>query len=157
MTVWASTLADASAALVAMCQGIPLDGEVRDGPQVGDAAAKEVIIIGHVTPEDDAAAEGDFAPGDQGGSSQEETYAIHNALAVLLGNKADAETVAAGRARVVALHAAVGAVVAADRKLQGTVMHAGMGAWTLREDNSTGGYRAELRFAVNVRAFTKRV
>jgi len=153
---WASTYPAAQAALLALCQaGIDLDGEVRDGPQVTNSAALEVIVIGYVTTADDTAADGSFGTGDMGQASVEETFTIHNALGVLSGS-ADPEAIAAGRARVFELHADVGALLAANRGLGGVVMQAEMGPWTLREDTESGGYRAELRFSVDCRAFTQR-
>jgi hypothetical protein len=149
---WASTLAPAMAALSVMCRTIELDGEVRDGPAVGDEAAREVITIGYIGPDDDNSAEATFGAEDLGSAVAQENYDIHCAAAVLNGD----EDVPAVRARVAALMNAVGDLLAQDIKLRGTVAKAEISSWSLREDMTTGGAYARIRFDVSVTAFTQR-
>jgi hypothetical protein len=144
----------AIAALVANFQVIDLDGEVRDGPQVGDAEAREVISVGYIGPDDDASAEATLASGGLGGpmAGLMENYQLHCAVAVSSGN----EDVPAARVRAFAIFAECGERLAADGDLHKTVMNTGLSNWQLREDMTTGGVVVRIRFDVSVQAWAGR-
>lgn len=147
---WGSSGPAVLAALVASFNTIVLDGEVRDGPAVADEAAREVLTVGYVGPDDDASAESSNVPGGLGGQRDEEEYDIHCAVALLSGD----EDVPGTRARVFELLAECGRRLASDPRLGGTCMRARISAWSLREDMTDGGAWARIRFDVRVRAFT---
>ena len=149
-----STLPAAVAVLVADFSVIALDGEVRDGPQVGDTEAREVISVGYIGPDDDASAEATLASGGLGGppAGLAETYQVHCAVAVSAGN----EDVRATRERAFAIFAECAQRLAADGTLHNTVADASLSTWQLREDMTTGGMVARIRFDVSVQAWAGR-
>lgn len=126
--------------------------DIRNGTTLNNGSALRVISIGYMGPDDDAVTEGTMASGDVGGSSDEETYQIHCTAAGLVGTSDPV----ADRNVVFALMGIVGAAISRDRKLGGTVAGARIITWALREDQTTGGLEARLRFDVEVRAFTTR-
>jgi len=146
---WASSGPAAMAALAATFKTIPLNGEVRDGPEVGDSAAWEVITVGYVGPDDDTAVEASSTPGGLG-MREREQYTVNCAVAVVNGD----EDIRAARQRAFDLLAQCGLRLAADPKLAGSVMKAEISSWSLREDMATGGAHARLRFGVGIDAFT---
>jgi hypothetical protein len=147
---YASTCPAAIAGLLSLFQTISLDGEVRDGPDVGDSSAREVITVGYVGPDDDTAAEAAEVRGDMGGARDKESYDIHCATAVLIGD----EGTAGARVRAFALLGQCGDWLRRSRNLGGAVMSARISTWTLRDDSTTGGAYCRIRFDVHVEAFT---
>ena len=146
---WSSTVPLAMTALVTRFSVIPLNGEVRDGPQLGDSAAREVITVGYIGPEDDTATDVALTKADLG-AGQQEAYQIHCAIAVQAGD----EDVAATRTRAFEIFSACGAVVQNNGTLGGVVASADMGSWTLRQDETTGGMYCRIRFDVEITGFT---
>ena len=146
---WGSSGPAVFAALVAKFQQIELNGEVRDGPSPGDAAAREVITVGYVGPDDDSSAENTSQSGGLGTRDREQ-YSVQCACSVLSGD----EEVGPTRVRVFELLAACGQQLALDPKLGGACMKASIRQWTLREDMTGGGVFALVRFDVGVEAFT---
>lgn len=151
---WRSTLPQAVAALVSDFKQIPLDGEVRDGPAVGNADAHEVISVGFIGPDDDASAEATFASGGLGGpaAGMREDYLVHCAVAVAIGE----EDPQAARIRAFELLGLCGQWIAVDGDLHGSVVNVGLQSWALREDMTTGGAVARIRFDVSVQAWAGR-
>lgn len=145
------TAPDVMAGLAVMFGRIPLDGEVRDGPEPGDENAREVILIGYTGPTDDASGEAEVASGGIG-PREKETYDIHCATAV---GRGDPE-IAPVRVRVFELLGACRDALIADQTVGGTCMQARVSTWALREDMTDGGPVAMIRFAVHVEAFTTR-
>jgi hypothetical protein len=136
------------AALAATFKMISLDGEVRDGPAVGDASAREVITVGYVGPDDDESVSDSTGTGGLG--PERENYDVHCAVAVQSGD----ENVAAVRVRVFELLAGCGQRLVLNPRLGGACMQARISSWALREDMSGGGVLARIRFEVSVDAFT---
>jgi hypothetical protein len=150
---WSSTAPAALAGLVTLFRRIDLNGEVRDGPETGDAAALEVVTVGYIGPDDDAAVENVSVSTGQAGLDRE-NYDVHCACAVLSGD--EDEGVTEVRDRAFELLAACGQLIAADPKLAGAVMQSRISSWSLREDMTTGGPFARIRFDVSVDAFANR-
>jgi hypothetical protein len=151
---WAGTYPAAVAGILAAWgRAYPLQGaELRNGPQLTNPQAMEVLTAAFTSLEDDTAADGDWTPEGLGGTPDREQYTIACAASVLNG---DGDVVAA-RARVFALVAAAGDAIAADYTLGGAVMSAAMGSWTVREDAADPGTVATVRFAVRIDAYTSR-
>jgi hypothetical protein len=152
---YASTVGDAITALTAvLAASSDLAGvKVGDGATLTDPDAADVISVGYVGPDtDDMAADGAMTPEGPGGRQDRENYVIHCAAASLNGD----DDQAAARARVLELLAAAGAAVTANRTLRGTVMSARVGTWSLRQDHTTSGAFARIRFDVNCDAYTRK-
>ena len=151
---WAGTYPAAVAGLVTAWQrAYPLQGvELRNGPQLTNPQAQEVLTAAYTSLEDDTAADGEWTPEGLAGVPDREQYTIACAVSVLNG---DGDVVAA-RARVFALAAAAGDAIAADATLGGAVMNAWMGSWTVREDAADPGMVATVRFGVRIDAYTNR-
>jgi len=152
---WTSTAPAAIAALVAAFSQIPLNGEVRDGPATDDADALEVITVGYVGPDDDASAE-DHTQTEGLAGMDREGYDVHCAVAVLAGDESGMDGVPVVRARCFELLAACRRPLIADPRLGGAVMKAAISSWALREDMTTGGAYARIRFDVSIDAFANR-
>lgn len=152
---WTSTVPAAMTNLVAIFRAeAGLAGvTIRDGPELTDAAATEVLAVGYLGPDDDSTASGAYAFGDLSARTSRETYTIVCAIAVAHG---DEEDVTGARARALALYNAAGNALTNNITLRGAVMKAGLGGWSLRQDQATGGMYERLRFEVTVDAFTGR-
>lgn len=143
-------------ALVDMTRAYPgLAGvEVRDGAQITNAAALEVVVIGYQGGEDDAVADGSLAlEGLTGGRPDRETYSVHCAVSVLNGGDPSV-SVAAARARAGELLNAMAEIITADSTLRGTVMNAGVSSWAMRADETTAGMVTTIKFDVDIDAYT---
>jgi hypothetical protein len=129
------------------------DVQVKDGNEIAEPGALDVISVGWLGPdEDDTAADGSLAGEDYQAFRDRETYSIHCALATLDGDN----VIPAGRARAFTLLGVIGQVIAADSSLQGTVMSAQLGSWSLRQDATNDGTRTRITFSVDCDAFTNR-
>jgi hypothetical protein len=151
---WAGTYPASVAGLITAWQrAYPLQGvEVRNGPQLTNPQAQEVLTAAYTSLEDDTAAGGDWTPEGLAGTPDREQYTIACAASVLNG---DGDVVAA-RARVFALVAAAGDAIAADQTLGGVVMNAWLGSWTVREAAADAGMVATVNFTIRVDAYTSR-
>ena len=130
--------------------------EVRDGPQITNAAALEVVVVGYQGAEDDAVADGTVLPeGLSGGRPDRESYSVHCAVSVLAGDD-PSTAVATARNRACVLLAAVGDAITADRTLGRTVLRASPGSWAMRADETTAGMVTTIKFDVNIDAYTTR-
>ena len=152
---WASTLPQAMTNLVAILKAeAGLAGvTIKDGPEVTDSDATEVLAVGYLGPDDDSSASGEYAFGDLGSATNRESYTINCAIAVAYGDEGD---IAGARARAFAIYAAAGKAVTDNITLRKAVMKADLGAWSLRQDMATGGMYQRLRFDVTCDAFTQR-
>jgi hypothetical protein len=158
MDRWASTVPGTINALVriftlASQPGAPLEGVVvRDGPAVESTAALEVLsvgwtgVVGETDVDTQVLAEG------LGNVPDREQATIRCAAAVLAGNT----NVAAARARAYQIMNAAGAVIVADRTLQGAVMDSRVSGHSLSQDQTDRGLQAVVVFAVDCDAFTPR-
>jgi hypothetical protein len=127
------------------------DGTPDDTGDV-ESDATEVLGVGFMEPDDDAAAEATIAYGDLGSSQDRETYSVSCIIAVLIGDMGALPA----RTRAFAIFSAVGQLIRDDPKLRNSVMKAKVGTWALRQDATTGGQEMRLRFTVAVDAFTNR-
>lgn len=139
------------AALVVAFRRISLDGEVRDGPEVGSDSAREVIVVGFVPPAEDNSGEAEVASGGLGPRDRE-TYDIHCVIAVGSGDP----EIPPVRARAAELLGACRDQLIADPTLGRTCMQARVSSWSLREDMTDGGPVVQIRLDVHVEAFTTR-
>jgi hypothetical protein len=161
---WASTVPAALAGLVAAFRAAPgLDGVlILDGPEVTAAPVPEAITVGftgqrmsHTGAYPEAAsvdAEGDTALAGMALSGQEETYTVHNMVAVRDGST----DIAAARIRAYELLAACGAALTADKTLGGAVAMARITTSSLTQDQTQRGALATIMFDVAVNAYTRR-
>lgn len=153
MTQGDSTAPAAISALVSMLKTSPelvaAGVLVLDGPEVSDGSAPAVIAVGG-DPEDDTSADTTEAEEGYGGIRDRENTDIRCLLAVRYGDGG----FAAPRAAAYALLAAVRRALIADPTLGHTVMNASISGSALRQDMTTGGPRAQLRFTVTCDAYT---
>jgi len=161
---WVSTVPAALAGLAAAFSAAPgLEGVlILDGPEVTASTASEAVTVGftgqrmsHTGAYPEAAAvdsEGDTALAGLSLSGQEETYTVHNMVAVRDGGT----DIVAVRVRAYELLAACGAALAADKTLGGAVAMARITTSSLTQDQTQRGALATVMFDVAVSAFTGR-
>lgn len=150
---WAPSYPAAVAGIIAAWQrSTGLTGvEIRNGPQLTNPDAPEVLTAAYTSLEDDTAADGEWSVEGLAVTPEREQYTVTCAAAVMNG---DGDVVAA-RARVFALAAAAGQAIASDPSLGGEVMSASMGNWSVREDATQGGVVCTIRFGVRIDAYTQ--
>lgn len=156
---YSSTVPQAISALVAAFKGSPMLGNadppvpVRDGPEIGSAQSDVAVSVGYTGDENESVVEGSASPAGLGGIPGNETYAVMCAAEAIVPAS---DGVAAARARVYALHAACGQVLAADKTLGGAVMSASMGISSLVQQQTSSGALVRVVFPVNISAFSGR-
>ena len=157
---WSSSVPAALAALVAAFRaspGLASPVDVRDGPVVTSATARDVVVVGWRGQEnDELAVEGADVPEGLAGIPDREQYSIRCAAISVCATGDAAAAIVTARTRVYELVAACGAAIAADRKLGGAVMRATMGAGSLRQVPDQNGLVATVEFAVDIDAFSGR-
>jgi hypothetical protein len=161
---WASTVPAAIAGLVSALKAQELEGvEIYDGPAVSESRALEVIMVGFTgetmartgaypepeQPEVEVTASLDMQ---LAVTPLREQYQIRSLIAVLNGGK----DVAAATARAYDLLAAVGAALAADKKLGGAVALATLGNHSTTRAQTSKGTLVSLMFEVNCDGWTRR-
>ena len=161
---WASTVPAAIAGLVAALKAQELEGvEVYDGPAVSQSTALEVIMVGFTgetmsrtgaypepeQPEVDVTASLDM---NLALLPVREQYPVRSLIAVLNG----AGDITAATARAYELLAAVGAAVAADKKLGGAVALATLGNHSTTRSQTSRGALVSIVFDVMCDGWTRR-
>jgi hypothetical protein len=161
---WASTVPAAIAGLVSALKAQELEGvEIYDGPAVSESKALEVIMVGFAgetmartgaypepeQPEIEVTASLDMQ---LGLVPVREQYPVRSLIAVLNG----AKDVTAATARAFELLAAVGAALAADKKLGGAVALATLGNHSTTRAQTAKGALVSIVFDVNCDGWTKR-
>jgi hypothetical protein len=122
---------------------------ILDGPEAFDGSEPAVIAVGG-DPEDDTSTETAEADEGYGGVRDRESTDIRCLLAVRYGDGGFAPV----RAAAYVLLGAVRRAIIADPTLGRTVMTASISRSALRQDMTTGGPRAQLRFTVTCDAYT---
>jgi hypothetical protein len=154
---WASTAPLAMRNLAALLAAWPalvaLGVKVKDMGDLSDRDAMAVLTVGYLNPEEDSHAEAVNASADLSGAVDREAITIRCGLAVLTG---DEDSPSAARDAAFAILAGAGSCLVANQTLDGAVMNAVISGWSLRTDQVTGGYRAQIDFSVSVDAFTQR-
>jgi hypothetical protein len=123
---------------------------VLDGPEAFDGSAQSVIMVAAADDEDDTSTEQQLADEGYGGIRDRESTDIRCKLAVRYGDGPFAPV----RAAAYVLLGAVRRAIIADPTLGKTVMTASISSAALRQDMTTGGPRAQLRFTVTCDAYT---
>lgn len=154
MKPYASSAPAMFAAILACLGRVALDGEVRDGPAVGDNSAREVITVGYIGPDDDSSAEANLITGGLGGppAGLQETYQVHCAVAVSTGN----EDVQPARERCFELFGLAAGQLALDTTVNALAMNVNVASWALREDMTDAGMVVRIRFDIAVTAYAGR-
>lgn len=152
---WASSAPRAMKAMAALFTAWPaLAGvKVKDMGDLSDPDAMAVLTVGYLNPDEDNHADAVNASADLSGGVDRESITVRCGLAVLTGDEGDA---AAARDAAFAILAGAGSCLVANQTLSGAAMSARVSGWSLRTDQVTGGYRAQLDFTVSVDAFTQR-
>jgi len=154
---WASTAPAAMKNMAALFAAWPaltaLEVKVKDMGDLSDPDAMAVLTVGYLNPEEDVHAEDNNVAADLSGAVDRESITVHCGLAALTG---DEDGPAAARDAAFAILAGAGSCLVANQTLNGTVMNAAITSWSLRTDQVTGGYRAQVDFSVSVDAFTQR-
>jgi hypothetical protein len=146
---WGSTAPTAVTAIAAACDAAISDATVQTGPVVSDEPADVLLVIGYQDA-DTRAVEGVFAAEGFAALPDREQYVINNLITVHNG---DGDFTAA-QTQAFTVLGEVGAVLAANQRIAGTLtVH--LGEWNLTPLATTDqGAIAELRFGINVDAFT---
>lgn len=151
---WGSSVPDVLAALVLRLKTTPALAGVKvwDGPVMDGSQPMEAITVGKAGDGDALAAEGQDAREGLGASRSREQYTVHCLIEVRNGSG----DVIAARARVFELLAAVGGVLAASPRLDGTAASAQPGSWTYSPVQDSAGVLATIALGVDVEAYTSR-
>lgn len=123
---------------------------ILDGPEAEDGSAPAVIMVAAADDEDDTSAEVSAADEGYGGIRDRESTDIRCKLAVRYGDGGFAPV----REAAYSLLGAVRRAIITDPTLGKTVMTASISGSALRQDMTTGGPRAQLRFTVACDAYT---
>lgn len=154
---WASNAPAAMANMAALFAAWPaltaLGVKVKDMGDLSDPDAMAVVTVGYLNPEEDVHAEAANANADLSGAGARESITVRCGIAVLTG---DEDTPGAARDAAFAVLAGAGSCLVANQTLSGVAMSASIAGWSLRTDQVTGGYRAQLDFSVSVDAYTQR-
>jgi hypothetical protein len=147
---WGSTAPAAMTAIGTACQAAITDAKVEaPGLVVTDETFAAVITIGYQD-EDTRAVEGTFVPEGYAALPDREAYRINNLISAHNGDG----DFAAAQTQAFTVLGEVGGVLAANQRI-GATLKAHLGDWNLTLLATTDqGAIAELRFAIDVDAFT---
>ena len=151
--MWASRAPDLIAALVQQFTVCPdlADVAIRDGPEIADEAADEVLSVGWSGIEGETGVESTITV-DGLGNPDREMCTIRCTIGVLQGST----DIVAARARAYALLTAAGSAIASDRTLDRLALRAQIASVSLDQTQTNQGAQAVLMFAVDCDTFTAR-